>query len=61
MEGASPRSVLPAAPHADPDDDSRWLQAALYLCLLVAQAYYVVRFMEELKHLKILSLCPGFG
>jgi uncharacterized protein (TIGR00645 family) len=30
---------------------SRWLQAPLYLGLIVAQAYYVVRFMEELHHL----------
>ena len=30
---------------------SRWLQAPLYLGLIVAQAFYVLRFMEELHHL----------
>lgn len=30
---------------------SRWLQAPLYVGLMVAQAVYVYRFMVELKHL----------
>lgn len=30
---------------------SRWLQAPLYVGLIVAQAVYVYRFMVELKHL----------
>ncbi len=30
---------------------SRWLQAPLYLGLIVAQGVYVVKFMEELWHL----------
>jgi uncharacterized protein (TIGR00645 family) len=30
---------------------SRWLQAPLYLGLIVAQGFYVVQFMRELAHL----------
>jgi uncharacterized protein (TIGR00645 family) len=30
---------------------SRWLQAPLYLGLIVAQGIYVVQFMRELKHI----------
>ncbi|MCF8178219.1 MAG: YqhA family protein, partial [Sulfuritalea sp.] len=30
---------------------SRWLQAPLYLGLIVAQAVYVYQFMHELAHL----------
>jgi uncharacterized protein (TIGR00645 family) len=30
---------------------SRWLQAPLYLGLIVAQVVYVIQFMAELKHL----------
>ncbi|MDF5756448.1 TIGR00645 family protein [Spongiactinospora sp. TRM90649] len=36
---------------------SRWIQAPLYLGLIVAQVVYVWRFMLELKHLIML----GFG
>lgn len=34
---------------------SRWLQAPLYLGLIVAQGFYVVQFMRELAHLVLHS------
>ena len=38
---------------------SRWLQAPLYLGLIVAQAIYVYRFMIELWHLMKIAITPA--
>jgi len=38
---------------------SRWLQAPLYLGLIVAQGAYVYRFMIELWHLIMVASGPG--
>jgi hypothetical protein len=38
---------------------SRWLQAPLYIGLIVAQGVYVYRFMMELVHLVLdVKVCP---
>ena len=52
-EAAHPRTPMPAAERylAAVVFWSRWMQAPLYLGLIVAQAVYVVLFMKQLWHL----------
>lgn len=38
---------------------SRWLQAPLYLGLIIAQGAYVYRFIIELWHLIVVAIGPG--
>jgi len=55
----SPRVLGPLRPMSGMIFASRWLQVPLYLGLIVAQAVYVVLFLQELVHLVPILWDPG--